>query len=388
MSGDKIREVPIAGGGAASPGSPAPKLPGTGVTGKKTTTLLPDSILREVEEKNTIEGLIRPSKEINSIIGLLLREGEKAGRITATVTALNDRLVGKILEIAEAHLGQPPARYCWIAFGSEGRKEQAFRTDQDNALVFSDPETEREEREIRKYFSTFNRFVGDALVRCGFPACPTKYMASNPEWCRSLGSWKKYFADRVYAPTPEAVLNSLIFFDLRPLCGDFTLAGSLGDSLKTILDGQMVFLGYIANIVVRTVPPDGFSGAFILEKSGELKDTLDIKTRAVMPLVDIVRLFSLEKRINKTGTLERIEVLREELRIMREYAEELEKSFEFVMRLRMSHHSELAETGNLPEDLVRTDCLSGEEKTALTDVFRLITRLQEVVRERYRPIMW
>jgi hypothetical protein len=34
--------------------------------------------------------------------------------------------------------GRPPVPYAWLALGSEGRREQTLRTDQDNALIFAD----------------------------------------------------------------------------------------------------------------------------------------------------------------------------------------------------------------------------------------------------------
>ena len=47
--------------------------------------------------------------------------------------------MAKILELGKAKLGPPPAPYCWIVLGSEGRREQTFKTDQDNALIYADP---------------------------------------------------------------------------------------------------------------------------------------------------------------------------------------------------------------------------------------------------------
>ena len=48
-------------------------------------------------------------------------------------------------------LGRPPVPYAWLALGSEGRREQTLRTDQDNAIVFADVSPEEEE-EVQGYF--------------------------------------------------------------------------------------------------------------------------------------------------------------------------------------------------------------------------------------------
>ncbi len=96
----------------------------------------PLSVVRDIEAQNTIEGLIPESGNINKIIALLLKEGAKASNITGIITEINDRLLKKILAISENKFGPPPVPYCWIVFGSEGRKEQTYRTDQDNAIIY------------------------------------------------------------------------------------------------------------------------------------------------------------------------------------------------------------------------------------------------------------
>jgi len=95
----------------------------------------PLSFVNDIEKQQTIEGLIPVSAKMNTIIGLLLQESTKASSITGIITEINDRLLKKVIEIAERRFGQPPVPYCFIVYGSEGRKEQTFRTDQDNAII-------------------------------------------------------------------------------------------------------------------------------------------------------------------------------------------------------------------------------------------------------------
>jgi len=89
---------------------------------------------------------------MTNIVGNLLHQGAKASNITRIITEINDRIVRKIIQFAEREFGLPPVPYCWIALGSEGRKEQTFKTDQDNALIYADPASEQEES-IKKIFS-------------------------------------------------------------------------------------------------------------------------------------------------------------------------------------------------------------------------------------------
>lgn len=348
----------------------------------------PLSFAKDIENQQTIEGLVPVSEKISKIIGLLLNEGAKASNITKIITELNDRLVKKVLEFAEKKFGAPPVSYCWIVFGSEGRKEQTFKTDQDNAIIYADPKTEEEVEAARRYFSKFTPFIRDSLIKCGFPLCPAGFMASNPKWCQPLKVWKKYFLTWISTPTSDAVLNSVTFFDFRPVYGDTGLADNLRDTLISMLKDQKVFLGYLANMAIKNRPPIGFLKTFVVEKSGEHKDELNLKVKGIAPLVDIVRLFALEKGIKETSTLERISALKHRHTIVGEYAEELEQVFEFIMLLRIQHQYEQIKTGNVPDNFINPKKLSNLEKKSMKEAFQLISRIQDMIIERYKPMIW
>ncbi|MGE5808726.1 MAG: DUF294 nucleotidyltransferase-like domain-containing protein [Nitrospirota bacterium] len=348
----------------------------------------PLSLTKDIESQQTIEGLVPVSKKINGIVGLLLKEGAKASNITKIITEVNDRLVRKILEFAERKHGKPPVAYCWIGFGSEGRREQTFKTDQDNAIIFEDPATEEQAEAARKYFSSFASFVRDGLLRCGFPPCPANYMASNPLWCQPVKVWKKYFSTWIAAPTPDAVLNSVTFFDFRPMYGDNALAEGLRDYLISILVDQKVFLGYLANMAVKNTPPIGFFKSFVVEKSGEHKDELNLKVKGLAPLVDIVRLFALEKGVRETSTLERIEALRAKHTTVGEYAADFEHAFEFIMLLRIHNQYAQISAGEAPDNFINPNRLSNLEKRSIKDAFQLISKVQDEIIERYKSLIW
>jgi CBS domain-containing protein len=348
----------------------------------------PVSVAREIESQQTVDGLIPLSKKTNKLIDLLLKEGAKASNISRVITEINDRLVRKVLEITERRLGTPPVKYCWVVFGSEGRKEQTFKTDQDNAIIYEDPVNARKTEEAKTYFSAFTLLVRDSLLKFGFPPCPADYMASNPRWCQPLSVWKKYFAGWINDPVPDAVLKSLIFFDFRALHGEFGLAEDLRDSLTSMLEGQTLFLGYMANTIINNMPPLNLFKSFVVEKSGEHKDEFDLKVKGIAPLVDAVRLFALEKGVRETSTLERITALKERHTIVKEYADELEHAFEFIMLLRIQHQLEQIEAGKKPDNFINPQKLSNLEKRTIKDEFHLISKMQGLVIERYKPMIW
>ena len=347
----------------------------------------PLSFAKDLESQTEVEGLVPVSTKINRVVGLLLKEGAKASNITKIIAELNDRLVRKVLEIAEKKHGKPPMPYCWISFGSEGRKEQTFRTDQDNAIIHADTDSPALADEARRYFAAFSLFVRDSLVRCGFPYCPADYMASNPRWCQPLSVWKQYFTSWVHTPNPEAVLRSLIFFDFRPLHGEDRLAAELRGHLAGILKGQNIFLAQMASVVTKNRPPLGFFKTFIVEKGGEHKNELNLKFRGIGPLVDIVRLLALETGIQETSTLERIEALRGKHPIIDSSGDELAQAFDFITLLRIHHQVEQIGKGEQPDNFINPSKLSNLEKRILKESFQIISLIQDGLVDQYGPGM-
>jgi CBS domain-containing protein len=348
----------------------------------------PLSLTKDIESQQTIEGLIPVSKKVNGIIGLLLKEGAKASNITKVITEINDRLVRKVLEFSERKHGKPPVPYCWIGFGSEGRREQTFKTDQDNAIIYADPSSDGEAEAAKKYFSAFAAYVRDGLLQCGFPPCPANYMASNPQWCQPLKVWKRYFSTWISTPTADAVMNSLAFFDFRPLYGELALAETLRDDLNAFLRDQKVFLGFLASMAIKNTPPIGFFKSFVVEKGGEHKNELNLKVKGLAPLVDIVRLFSLEKGIRETSTLERIGMLRSKHTIVEEYADDFEYAFEFIMLLRIHNQYAQISSGQAPDNFINPNKLSNLEKRSIKEAFQVISKVQDLIIERYKTLIW
>jgi len=347
----------------------------------------PVSVAKEIESQQTIEGLIPIAGKTNKLVGLLLKEGAKASNITRIITEVNDRLLRKVLEITEKKLGSSPLNYCWIVFGSEGRKEQTFKTDQDNAIIYEDPPTPEKEEEAKRYFSAFTLLARDGLMKCGFPSCPADYMASNPQWCQPLKVWKRYFSQWINEPNPDAVLRSLIFFDFRPIHGEFSLSEELRDYLNSHLQDQMLFLGFMANTILNNLPPVGFFRSFVVEKSGAHKDKFDLKIKGLAPLVDAVRLFALEKGVRETSTLERIAALKDRHTIVKAYADELEYAFEFIMLQRIHHQFEMLESGKQPDNFINPNKLSNLEKRIIRDAFGVISKMQGLIVERYKAMI-
>jgi CBS domain-containing protein len=342
-------------------------------------------LAREIESQDTLDGLVPAALKINRTITILIREGAKASTITRIITEINDRLLKKILEITESRMGPPPVSYCWIVFGSEGRKEQTFKTDQDNAIIYED--TADRSSGAAEYFAEFASRMKDALARCGFPPCSADYMASNPEWRQPLSVWKKYFSDWINIPTPEAVLRSLIFFDFRFVHGDQLLAERLRAFLGHAIKDKTMFLAHMAGVVVKNRPPIDFLGKFRLEKSGANKGTFNIKIKGLCPIIDAARLSALEEKVYLTSTVERLSELKDCPCTVGPFTGELELAFEFLMSLRLRHQYQQIQNGLEPDNYIDPQNLAELERSMLKSTFKLIEEVQEKAMKKYGSIV-
>ncbi|MGD9124399.1 MAG: DUF294 nucleotidyltransferase-like domain-containing protein, partial [Desulfarculaceae bacterium] len=196
----------------------------------------PLGVIRDISKVTSVEGLINLHVHIDRVLETLLRQGGSASTMLTLVTEFNDRLTRKLLELIELEIenqggGRAPIPFCWMALGSEGRREQTLRTDQDNALLFANVPPDREKK-VKTWFSEYAQRVVDALERCGFPKCQGGIMASNPRWCQSERDWQNTFVTWVMNPNPETLRNATIFFDFRSIYTEADFMEALAARLK------------------------------------------------------------------------------------------------------------------------------------------------------------
>jgi CBS domain-containing protein len=343
-------------------------------------------LFREIVAQNRIDGLYPLAKKIPLIVRSLIEEGAKANNITRMITILNDHILNRLLFLLESDLGAPPVPFCWLLMGSEGRKEQTFKTDQDNALLYQDPEGESEAQACRQYFAEFAKRAVDHLEKCGFAKCPGDIMASNPKWCQPYSVWQQTFDNWMYEPEPKEVLHATIFFDFRPGYGELQLGYRLRDHLSSKAPHQDIFLFHLAKDCLESRPPLTFFRNFIVEKDGEHKNSLDIKKRGLVPFVDFARLFSLKYGIKETNTVKRLELLYEKEHISKELYTETVEAYEFQMQLRFIHQLKCMEEGKEPDNYINPSELSDLEKQTLKEAFAVIGKLQSVIKDMFPMI--
>jgi CBS domain-containing protein len=193
-------------------------------------------------------------------------------------------------------LGSPPARFAWLCIGSQGRKEQLLLTDQDSILVFEDVTPEKY-RDVKDYFLKLARKATATLEKVGYNNCPNGHMASNMMWCKSLTDWVKQYNNWMNTPGESTNEISSVFFDYEMAFGEQKIEDAITDVIFSNIKNKVLFLDYLGNDTIKKPTPLNFFKKFNIEEEGEHKGKFDIKTRALMPLIDGARLLILSNNI-------------------------------------------------------------------------------------------
>lgn len=311
----------------------------------------------------------------------LANAGANAQQIGEAVSTITDSLTQRLLAMAEATLGPPPIAYCWLAGGSQARREQTSHSDQDNALLLAD---DYEADLHGSYFEAMARQVCDGLNACGFVYCPGDAMASNSQWRQPLTTWDSYFRRWIDTPEPKALMLSSIFFDLRPVAGESALFNQLQHAVMARTKGNAIFLAHMAANALSHRPPLGFFRTFTLIHDGEHDDTFDIKHRGIVPITDIARVLALSAGLPEVNTMERLRAADKAGALSHEMAENLRDALEYIALLRIRHQAGQIRRGQPADNYLPPAELSELEREHLKDAFKVIKTMQESFETRYQ----
>ena len=340
------------------------------------------SLLKNIDGCDTPAELNRCRGAVEQVLRGLMRDGALASHACKIVSELNDRIVKRVIRLAEESCGAPPCPYAWMGLGSEGRKEQTLLTDQDNALVFRGPSS----RVNEEYFAQFSDAAVTGLAEAGFPLCKGFVMATNRKYRGDLGAWKERTAGWITSSSldEKEVVDALVFLDFRSNAGDRSLENELRSHVLSLMGNHTAFLRFLAQYIVDVPVPLGFFKHFIVEKNGEHKDRLNIKTFGLVPLVTCVKLMAWREGVSETNTLARISALASKGFFSTDTAEFIEQAFETFLTLRIKNSLNDREQGRASGNYVAPDLLSTRQKQLLKEALHAVSELQKMTREVLR----
>ena len=290
----------------------------------------------EVARAETVAEVVQVAQRLGRLVEGLARRGSTALDAGRVVTAVGDAIERRLLALAEAELGPAPVPWAWVTLGSRARFEQALGGDQDHALVLHD-DHDPDDPAQAAYFEALAGRVSLGLEQAGYPLCRGEKMATNPRWRLPLASWQAKVSRWVSVPDPDAVLEASVFFDLRHLAGDSTLTDALTRHQREAAGGSPLFLTHLATYAARQPTPVGFLRGLVVERSGEHRDTLDLKAGGLLILVEIARVQALAAGSSATGTLGRLDDAATAGTLSGPLATDLRDAWEFLAELRLRH---------------------------------------------------
>ncbi|HNJ77099.1 MAG TPA: DUF294 nucleotidyltransferase-like domain-containing protein [Azospira sp.] len=340
-------------------------------------------IRQSIEGAQDIDVLKQAGTDVRQLALNMLAQGVGAEQLTQFISALNDTVTRRVLQINLAKHDLYGIEWAWLAFGSEGRDEQTFSTDQDNGIIYTCTDIQnREELELR--LLEFAQDVNRDLDAVGFPFCKGNIMASNPELCLTLEAWEEKFDHWIRVPEPQALLNASIFFDFRALYGATHLADRLRVSLLRMAKSNPLFLRMMAANALSVQPPLGKIRDFITDLNAEHPGCVDLKTYGARLFIDAARIFALATGVHNTNTVQRIKLSSQRMGVAAEEAAAIVEGFNYIQLLRLRHQHFEEEHGRPGDNFVNPDQLNELDRRILKESFRQSRKLQQRLKLDYQ----
>jgi signal-transduction protein with cAMP-binding, CBS, and nucleotidyltransferase domain len=307
-----------------------------------------------------------------AIVKVLIELCASPAIITRLISLVSDRISCRVTELAIEKLGPPPASYCILAMGSQGRHEQTLLTDQDNGIIIEDGESCGDE--VLLYFRRLGKMISDDLHRIGYHYCRGDVMASNPEWVRPLNVWKRLFSEWIENSDPNSVLDTNIFFDFRGICGDVNLAASLREHVTGMVSDKAVFLFHMSQEILRFKPPVNIFGHIVGEKDGSEGALIDIK-KLMLQLTGFGRLYSLKSGITETNTPKRFSLIRDNGVLPGNITDPVQEAYSILSGFRLRRQAESMASGEEASNSIALGRLTEIEASALRKIISLLSDL-------------
>jgi CBS domain-containing protein len=329
----------------------------------------PVQLIGRIYKAHSVAELKRYADEIPELLRSFSHNIDDISLIGKLLSGLTDALTSKLIQLFQEDNGAAPTSFSFICFGSQAREEQTLHSDQDNGLLLPDDLSEAH----LTYFKHMSEFVCENLAECGIKRCPGNIMASNALCRMSVSQWSERFFKWIKSPTPNAMLNCKIFFDLRFIEGSNALFTGFCEQLARISRDDLFYAAMATDIKISNVPI-GLFNKLKTEKNAKNDKYIDLKKRGVVIINDIVRLYALKAGIKRANTQERLEALFKHTLLSKEDIYNLKDCWRYLTQLRLS--TQINEEG-LPSNCINPNKLSSLERHQLKEAFYLVKQAQQ-----------
>lgn len=333
-------------------------------------------------EKINEENLPYIKQAIYKILAALMNDNVPVSHILEVITALNDRLTVRCVQLAVESLRikkgvTPPVRFSWYMMGSAGRGVQFMMTDQDHFLVYEDGEEGQREM-IDQYFTWLGEEIVLFLERGGFVRCIGKMMASEAIWRGSIKTWETRLHQWMLQATNDNIMLAQNFFSYRYLYGSLRLNRKFQSTITEQLERSKIFLYRMAQVEKEHQVPTlehPIRSLFKLDRK-----QIDIKTEILFPFYHSLQILTLSHNIGTEGTpVERIDLLAQKKIITENLARDLKTAFHEIMSIYVKQKWSQHIHGEKPSSVLTFTHLTTREKEELMLTLKTFRELQSLM---------
>jgi CBS domain-containing protein len=237
------------------------------------------------------------------------------------------------------------------------------------------PDNPQHDTNCKEYFLKLGQLVCTSLSKVGYPLCKGGVMAMNQEWCKSLSEWQKTVSTWIAIPNPQEILNTSIFFDFKPVYGDYELANKLQKfCLKALKDQNLFFFNLAqATINLKVNAPEGHKD----------NDAYDVKM-PILAITSIARLWSLKYGIGERNTPERLAALKTLGVFSSNLRDDFDQAFRYLMLLRLKNQLKQVEQNVEVNNKVETKNLPDIERIMIKKIVSTISDHQSKLAIEFR----
>ncbi|MBN2816813.1 MAG: cyclic nucleotide-binding/CBS domain-containing protein [Campylobacterales bacterium] len=318
----------------------------------------------QIDKAKNLSELSEVQSDLRNLILTLHAKGVKVRYITKLVSTLNEKMYKKLFNMfVDKELQQSAAL---VLMGSEGRGEQSIKSDQDNALIVADGV------DVALYEEPMLQ-LNAALIQLGYPKCEGNVMVSNTFWRRNVKAYKELIDSWPTTLNEENLQNMSIFLDTKCVAGDLNLLSELREYLFNSFSARKDVLAHAAKGLLNFETPLSIFSGFVLEKSHG--NELDLKKGGIFALVHGIRILSLEHKVDKTNTIERIKALNNKNVLDKAFATELIESFDTLLSIRLKAMLEAKESGE--GNYINPQKLEKNQRDLLKDSFKVVNKFKK-----------
>lgn len=344
----------------------------------------PEFLIHSIGQAQSVEEISELMQELPPLIHTLIETGTSSSTAGKLIGRVSDSVTEKVINDAIAQSGPPPLPFVFLALGSEGRREQSLATDQDNAIIFLAKDNQQAQMH-NKYFLDLGTIICTMLDGAGYPFCTGDVMAMKPQWCMSLAQMKEKVSSWIHTPNPAELLNAGIFFDFRPVYGDFSIANDLQRfCLQQVKDKNVFFYNLVQNIINIKIK-SGTLGKTTFGTDDKKEDNLNIK-EPIMTITAIARLWALKFGVSEKNTIERLVAMQSVNFMSSSFTEEFTQAYKYLTQLRITNQLRQIENGSQPNNSIHPATLSEIDRMMLKKIFSAITAHQSRLGTEFRVI--